>query len=1174
MLNTLFKRLIVFVTVLTVVGILLERPAYGQPCLPPPAGIVSWWQAEDNSNDRIGSNDAAMLGDATFVAGKVGQAFSFDGAGDFAQVASPSSLPVGAAARTVEVWFKTPVDLTSQTESGIFQYGTASGGNMFGLITSGNAAGKLYFYGHSADLAGTTTLLPNTWYHGAVTYDGTTLKLYVNGQLENQAPMALNTIIDSNGITIGHRAGGAFWTGQIDEPTVYDQALSATEIAAIYAADGSGKCASECVTRPSGMVGWWPGSGNPYDVANGNDGSLVNGVTYSTGKVGQAFSLNQSNQQFVSLPDQSSQLLNNSAGTITAWVRPSAIGEFDMIAAFGSGADGETVGLGINGNVRIYHHTDPFDWQTSTPVDANTWTFLAYTWDGTTERLYKNGDFAESRPRNFNYVPGHGRIGFGFINDPSVFFPGLIDEVAIFNRTLGATEIASIYDAGSQGVCRACATLPNDLISWWPGENNAEDAAGGNFGVLIGGVGFAPGIVGNAFSFNGTSAVVQVPDNPTLDVTTQFTLGAWVRPSAIPNYPQAALVISKIGGLSNLNGFQMALTNNGVNNVIWCGFNEGGNNWPQHTVTGGNLPVGSWSYVSCTYDHNTLAVNQNGEQVGSTPVGPVTVADTTSNLRIGSDDVGQQFYYGLIDEPMIFGRALSVSELRSIFNAGSGGVCGQSIASPACAAQPAGLDSWWRAEGNLLDQRKAHHGVLLPGTSFVPGRSGKGLNFTGGGEGADMGTWFNLQTFTIEIWVKPGATQVQYANIVDNNHSTSPNRAWVLENLNTGTNFQWWSGDFGGQIGLVFDMAPDRWHHVVITRDSNRVTRGYLNRSFVGSFVSESDIPYDGSQNLRIGNWFQGNRAYNGIIDEVTVYDRALNEQEIAALYGAGAFGKCAAGNTNTDLDGDMSTDLTIFRPAGATGSEWWTLRSSNGSNWAAQFGDPTDKIVAEDFTGDGKTDVAIFRQSNSNWYILRSEDYSYYSFPFGTTGDIAVPADYDGDGIADPAVYRPSTGTWYIARSTGGLGQERFGFPTDKPVPADYDGDGRVDIAIYRPSNGQWWLNRSNEGLIVHTFGNDADYNVPGDFTGDGKADVAIFRPSDNNWYVLRSEDYTYYSFPFGAAGDIPAAGDYDGDAVFDAAVFRPSDGKWYLRRSTAGITIIPFGAAGDIPVPGAFIR
>ncbi|MBK8149451.1 MAG: VCBS repeat-containing protein [Acidobacteria bacterium] len=149
-----------------------------------------------------------------------------------------------------------------------------------------------------------------------------------------------------------------------------------------------------------------------------------------------------------------------------------------------------------------------------------------------------------------------------------------------------------------------------------------------------------------------------------------------------------------------------------------------------------------------------------------------------------------------------------------------------------------------------------------------------------------------------------------------------------------------------------------------------------------------------------------------------------------------GGYGKCAAGMSNADLDGDMSTDLTIFRPAGATGTEWWTLRSSTGGNWAAQFGDPTDKIVAEDFTGDGKTDVAIFRPSNSNWYILRSEDYSYYSFPFGTTGDIAVPADYDGDGLADPAVYRPSTGVWYIARSTGGLGQERFGFPTDKPGP------------------------------------------------------------------------------------------------------------------------------------------
>ena len=48
-----------------------------------------------------------------------------------------------------------------------------------------------------------------------------------------------------------------------------------------------------------------------------------------------------------------------------------------------------------------------------------------------------------------------------------------------------------------------------------------------------------------------------------------------------------------------------------------------------------------------------------------------------------------------------------------------------------------------------------------------------------------------------------------------------------------------------------------------------------------------------------------------------------------------------------------------------------------------------TDKIMPGDFTGDGKTDIAFWRETTGEWFVLRSEDFSFYSFPFGSTGDI-----------------------------------------------------------------------------------------------------------------------------------------------------------------------------------------
>jgi hypothetical protein len=218
-------------------------------CAPQPTGLVSWWSGNGTPEDAAGPNDATAMGGLGYAEGMVAQAFDFNGTSAFAQVATPAGLPLGNAPRTLALWFKTPRNLASDTESALVQYGSDVNGQMFGLITSLNAPGRLYFFGYNRDLAGNTALAANMWYHAAVTYDGTTVTLYLNGQPDGFRAVDLNTTLNANGLTIGYRPGGARWLGQLDEVMLFDRALTADEIAVIYAAGSNGVCSQ--TSRPS-----------------------------------------------------------------------------------------------------------------------------------------------------------------------------------------------------------------------------------------------------------------------------------------------------------------------------------------------------------------------------------------------------------------------------------------------------------------------------------------------------------------------------------------------------------------------------------------------------------------------------------------------------------------------------------------------------------------------------------------------------------------------------------------------------------------------------------------------------------------------------------------------------------------------------------------------------------
>jgi hypothetical protein len=110
------------------------------------------------------------------------------------------------------------------------------------------------------------------------------------------------------------------------------------------------------------------------------------------------------------------------------------------------------------------------------------------------------------------------------------------------------------------------------------------------------------------------------------------------------------------------------------------------------------------------------------------------------------------------------------------------------------------------------------------------------------------------------------------------------------------------------------------------------------------------------------------------------------------------------------------------------------------------KWGEPNDVPVAEDYDGDGKWDLAVWRPSTGDWWISYSS--TGRTVIFRLQGDIPVPGDYNGDGKADYAIYS-RIGLYVVKTDSGFMFEDSFN-SNELPIAADYDGDGKADFAAY----------------------------------------------------------------------------------------------------------------------------
>ena len=212
-------------------------------------GLVAWWKAFDGWSggtvfrDLVGGIHAALsnMEVATdWVQSDYGMSLDFDGVDESAVVSEPHNVPLGTVARTIVAWAKADTSTTGR----FVGYGTSvASGNLFGLTVETITAVDYVLFRHAGGNIRYPAATIGEWLHAAITMqDGDNTDdalVYIDGLLRAGtrnagADFAIDTQAEDFHIGEAFTGSGEYFDGQVAEVMVYDRALSADEIRALY----------------------------------------------------------------------------------------------------------------------------------------------------------------------------------------------------------------------------------------------------------------------------------------------------------------------------------------------------------------------------------------------------------------------------------------------------------------------------------------------------------------------------------------------------------------------------------------------------------------------------------------------------------------------------------------------------------------------------------------------------------------------------------------------------------------------------------------------------------------------------------------------------------------------------------------------------------------------------
>ncbi len=755
-----------------------------------------------------------------------------------------------------------------------------------------------------------------------------------------------------------------------------------------------------------------------YDSSGTNNGTITNATSTTEDQCISGKCLYFNGTASVVIPNNPSlQITGNQ--TISMWVKPTAIGT--RCNPFNKAYGGEgTITLETNGTLTYYWGTagangTPYQGFSSNALSSNNWNYVSLVRDITNNKLtwYINGkvnssgtpSYSQATASTANLILGSGYAGS---------FTGYIDEVKIYPYARTADQVKQDYNSrgtlSGAGVnlgvkSNTAPSLKSSLVGYWKFDegqsSSVNNSINGGPNFTLGNGSSSPSWTNEAKSNKSLSFInssnqyaVSVFDSGILKSTNEtgsFTLSAWVKPGTQNGNERIILGRSGChGGLvatnSNQFGFNIAATDCWTSGLI---------------LSSGVIPNWTnWHHVVGVYNNKSVKIYVDGILKNSG-----TLSGTMSNYGDGMfiGAIGSYAFNGLIDEVKIYNKALTADEIKQDYNANSAiqfGSTNQTIGGTTtsldycipgdtsyCVPPVAEYNFEENTGTTAKDTSGGNNNGNFSSGSYAPtwstgkNNTGSGIKFNGESNSSYINTSFPStppSSYTAEAWIKPFSIS----------SSLNPSFGYsILAASYDSTHYPLWITLRDGEITATSfsnaitpvstsgaNIQTNRWYHIAVSAVQNGPAIIYVNGIGKTSFTS-SNIAWNSNDKLTIGELRPTrNISFNGIIDQVKIYDYARTPAQVAYDYNRGnpiawwKLDECQGSITN-DSSGVGNTGVIFIGSSGTQNSigtcqigtsAAWTNGSSGHSNGSLNFDGIDDYVDMGTTIGNNYSNISV----------------------------------------------------------------------------------------------------------------------------------------------------------------------------------------------------------------------